>query len=183
MRSCYPTPLSAHPRSRGEHPHLRGDRPVRCGSSPLARGTRVQVRNSRRAVRLIPARAGNTSSSRRLRFMISAHPRSRGEHMRSTSIPRYSSGSSPLARGTLMSRPIHGSDKRLIPARAGNTSDSMACWLWRSAHPRSRGEHCWSVLLHWSLIGSSPLARGTPWGQSSDGVATRLIPARAGNTL
>ena len=73
-------PAAAHPRSRGEH-RGRGYPPGPvCGSSPLARGTPHQGQGNRRRMRLIPARAGNTPVHRHLTSLVSAHPRSRGEH-------------------------------------------------------------------------------------------------------
>ena len=51
------------------------------------------------------------------------------------------SGSSPLARGTLLilrdlNRPV-----RFIPARAGNTESHCPASSVQAVHPRSRGEH------------------------------------------
>ena len=53
---------TAHPRSRGEHVVSGATSPAVPGSSPLARGTREVVPAGAGAGRLIPARAGNTSS-------------------------------------------------------------------------------------------------------------------------
>ena len=50
------------------------------------------------------------------------------------------------------------------------------------AHPRSHGEHFDGDTVHDVGCGSSPLARGTPKGSSPRAEASRLIPARAGNT-
>ena len=53
----------------------------------------------------------------------------------------------------------------------------------RPAHPRSRGEHTYLLLICQVTCGSSPLARGTCC-QLFDMLAYwRLIPARAGNIL
>jgi len=52
---------------------------------------------------------------------VSAHPRSRGEHVEAATVSREVRGSSPLARGA---RPAVGhtlSTQGLIPARAGST--------------------------------------------------------------
>ena len=50
------------------------------------------------------------------------------------------------------------------------------------AHPRSRGEHARYCEYSHSQGGSSPLARGTPFGVLTNEQAGGLIPARAGNT-
>ena len=138
---------------------------VNCtdGSSPLARGTPIRQPLSPLAVRLIPARAGNTIGAGGGWQWRAAHPRSRGEHSGGVSGHTLDRGSSPLARGT---QPRAGTDpqaRRLIPARAGNTP--------HQAHCDAKGS------------GSSPLARGTLWSPYAPDRPTRLIPARAGNTV
>ncbi len=70
----------AHPRSRGEHLRLPSVRIAHRGSSPLARGARRHGHVTRLAGRLIPARAGSTTSIAPPRRRHGAHPRSRGEH-------------------------------------------------------------------------------------------------------
>ena len=92
------------------------------------------------------------------------------------------SGSSPLARGTHVPAVKPDLDKRLIPARAGNTAAAGYFLLTGTAHPRSRGEHHIKAARPKLNGGSSPLARGTLLGDCSSIPPTRLIPARAGNT-
>ena len=116
--------------------------------------------------RFIPARAGNTIYSG---YFLA---------------PIMPIGSSPLARGTLAAcisvRPDLA--HRFIPARAGNTCSRTSAISSPSVHPRSRGEHTAGAALTVKTLGSSPLARGTRPGVSSDRQPHRFIPARAGNT-
>ena len=72
--------VKAHPRSRGEHSDALTPQSWRSGSPPLARGTPPPLTMHRRAVRLTPARAGNTARCFDEIPSDSAHPRSRGEH-------------------------------------------------------------------------------------------------------
>ena len=152
------------------------------GSSPLARGTLSPIVLFCGVIRLIPARAGNTTNMPRYSSFSAAHPRSRGEHIPVAAQVVYKRGSSPLARGTPTSSEDVSRVARLIPARAGNTTLSSLFFSASSAHPRSRGEHCSRVRARTSFFGSSPLARGTPLWPPSSSSRCRLIPARAGNT-
>ena len=174
---------TAHPRSRGEHRLEPLNLILECGSSPLARGTRAGTYSFRPPPRLIPARAGNTSGRGYHPGEEPAHPRSRGEHVRFPTSCLYSSGSSPLARGTRIDELGDKTNSRLIPARAGNTRSTTRSTRRRPAHPRSRGEHTPRAHIDYSAAGSSPLARGTLHIQIIAHRGDRLIPARAGNTL
>ena len=131
----------AHPRSRGEHEIMKRKRREELGSSPLARGTHGVNEGEPLIVGLIPARAGNTPRASIISCPSWAHPRSRGEHIRSVRLRARRRGSSPLARGTPAQ--FHGATVRfgLIPARAGNTRSRMSRRGLLGAHPRSRGEH------------------------------------------
>ena len=91
-------------------------------------------------------------------------------------------GSSPLARGTLLRLGYRGHQRGLIPARAGNTPRRRQPVTRAGAHPRSRGEHPLKVLTRRHVVGSSPLARGTPNAVTVVDEIPGLIPARAGNT-
>ena len=125
MRFSLPLPYTAHPRSRGEHP-ISAARALRiAGSSPLARGTSCHERGTRRGSRLIPARAGNMFFFGFLHTLLSAHPRSRGEHVAAPAPAAAAPGSSPLARGTSAAACRCNHPRRLIPARAGNILADM----------------------------------------------------------
>ena len=100
LRFSFQHTPAAHPRSRGEHTQLPCTVGFLPGSSPLARGTRNIEAEAVARVRLIPARAGNTSISLPSHFLRAAHPRSRGEHSSPHSEATRAVGSSPLARGT-----------------------------------------------------------------------------------
>ena len=177
------TPASpAHPRSRGEHRSVLCSVPAGVGSSPLARGTQQALAYYRAVARLIPARAGNTSSRRHLAGLSPAHPRSRGEHVTVAGCSWGYTGSSPLARGTRTLPFEKRLSARLIPARAGNTELNLVTLSPAAAHPRSRGEHLHSFAAEMVNDGSSPLARGTPEWLDNEREKDRLIPARAGNT-
>ena len=160
--------LVAHPRSRGEHlRHVHYSRGL-AGSSPLARGTRRRKGASSPLPGLIPARAGNTAEQQVPVPVPGAHPRSRGEHQEPTPSKCSSTGSSPLARGTPTATTTKPHDSGLIPARAGNTYRHDRCTRRQWAHPRSRGEHATRLASGSRRLGSSPLARGTLYGVSTD---------------
>ena len=92
---------------------------------------------------------------------MGAHPRSRGEHKGNHNHDPHGGGSSPLARGTRGVFEIEDLEVGLIPARAGNTQYRAGPAAPGRAHPRSRGEHPYSPLRVFLMMGSSPLARGT----------------------
>ena len=88
-----------HPRSRGVYyAHLAAPSPG-VGSSPLARGLRHAGLGRAYISRIIPARAGFTSSGSSRPVWQSDHPRSRGVYMGAPSFLGATDGSSPLARG------------------------------------------------------------------------------------
>ena len=112
-----------------------------------------------------------------------AHPRSRGEHAPEQAHVAPEAGSSPLARGTLVLLHLSRGNRRLIPARAGNTLLTAEQGGRHAAHPRSRGEHSPAMVTDSERSGSSPLARGTRQVMRAVPEPVRLIPARAGNTF
>ena len=174
--------MRAHPRSRGEHVPAVRFKLTGPGSSPLARGTQLLRRRPVCCLGLIPARAGNTPCVPCEWVVSGAHPRSRGEHWDAASTPAWSSGSSPLARGTRVLPTLPRGALGLIPARAGNTFMCRFLRWGGWAHPRSRGEHAARTRLTYDEAGSSPLARGTLHHPQDHRGRVGLIPARAGNT-
>ena len=172
----------AHPRSRGEHRETQNGTPYLTGSSPLARGTPPPLSLSTAQMGLIPARAGNTVACVHGAVHSGAHPRSRGEHAEQIRSLATATGSSPLARGTLFAAIIGTNLTGLIPARAGNTSGTVTVRACKRAHPRSRGEHRGFRDCTITVLGSSPLARGTLRVGGCSRGSSGLIPARAGNT-
>ena len=91
-------------------------------------------------------------------------------------------GSSPLARGLLGGACAGGSRRGIIPARAGFTWDEIVDGWHREDHPRSRGVYPPPIQSSSLSEGSSPLARGLPFGRSIASLLRRIIPARAGFT-
>ena len=71
-------------------------------------------------------------------------------------------GSSPLARGTLVELAALFGLQRFIPAGAGNTIHFTINNSKVTVHPRWRGEHRSRGHVDGGVLGSSPLARGTP---------------------
>ena len=155
-------PKKDHPRSRGVyHRFYRG----------LCSGCWI-----------IPARAGFTMTWHDCAWITRDHPRSRGVYTMGTTPPRWTTGSSPLARG-LPRGSCHGrGDRGIIPARAGFTRAPAAYALRDEDHPRSRGVYSATTTPGQNTVGSSPLARGLPEDVGVGGVDVGIIPARAGFT-
>ena len=155
---------------------------MRVGSSPLARGLPRQRRHPRPRRRIIPARAGFTSTRRLTITPTWDHPRSRGVYSGGRSSPRPRRGSSPLARGLrlILTRIFGG--RRIIPARAGFTRYRRRPRPCSSDHPRSRGVYSTSHSSFLGRNGSSPLARGLLVRATGFTCALGIIPARAGFT-
>ena len=118
-----------HRRIRGDHPRSRGvyaagprPRAGPGGSSPLARGLPVLDHGQPGRGRIIPARAGFTCPTSCRRRSRRDHPRSRGVYAPAPGRLAPRCGSSPLARGLLTMRVMTRITRRIIPARAGFTS-------------------------------------------------------------
>ena len=175
-------PSPDHPRAGGEHRCARACASRCIGSSPRGRGTlRRPVRRTPRS-RIIPARAGNTTTIAGRSPTPSDHPRAGGEHL--TRLPGRVRiiGSSPRGRGTPADKIGELRLGRIIPARAGNTDSRCGENILTADHPRAGGEHHHHLFPAISRSGSSPRGRGTPDLDQGRGRACRIIPARAGNT-
>ena len=91
------------------------------GSSPLTRGTRTLSVSDDMAFRFIPAYAGNSLQNVACMDLMPVHPRLRGELVNGRSTTMSFFGSSPLTRGTRLSKKYIRFQKRFIPAYAGNS--------------------------------------------------------------
>ena len=132
------------------------------GSSPLARGLLWGLRRR-------PHRGPD-------------HPRSRGVYLRLEAKLDGESGSSPLARGLLLSDADFRHEYGIIPARAGFTPTSRCAPCPSGDHPRSRGVYTRRWRRRTRSPGSSPLARGLLIAAGLRDCDRRIIPARAGFT-
>ena len=152
---------AVHPRVCGE---LRDGIPAvnnYAGSSPRVRGTHRGGFRGAVAPRFIPACAGNSRHTGRLERIAPVHPRVCGElasgakrrELRGSVHPRVcgelaltrthwcgQSGSSPRVRGTRGSSPSERSDRRFIPACAGNSGHLLVRGGSGAVHPRVCGE-------------------------------------------
>ena len=146
------------------------------------RGTLVAPFSRYFSERIIPAHAGNTRRRGPCRRSARDHPRTCGEHMLAHPVPITAWGSSPHMRGT----PAAGCPRRstggIIPTHAGNTKHQAGRKARSGDHPRTCGEHTYSVVLPVSLPGSSPHMRGTRHAQGRNHRRRGIIPAHAGNT-
>ena len=89
-----------YPRWRGEHGRSLWAYGKTIGLSPLARGTREKSLGLRQDNWFIPAGAGNTFVTASMSGQTAVYPRWRGEHLIDSYLFEYSTGLSPLARGT-----------------------------------------------------------------------------------
>ena len=115
------TSIWDHPRVCGEHGHRRFRACGQPGSSPRVRGTPSERKIPHVATGIIPACAGNTSSSGMRLSRFGDHPRVCGEHGRIVTINGNVKGSSPRVRGTLNNLNLPCFSIGIIPACAGNT--------------------------------------------------------------
>ena len=136
------SPHQDHPRSRGVYHLASALTGAEVGSSPLARGLPAPARHPPSRPRIIPARAGFTSSLWSILAKGEDHPRSRGVYL-----------------WTRISAVWEG---RIIPARAGFTPRSSKPQSAQPDHPRSRGVYFGAREGGFGRGGSSPLARGLP---------------------
>ena len=167
---------------RGEHVTVHAKRCQSVGSSPHARGTQIHRTLGRHVAGIIPACAGNTSSSALSAMASLDHPRMRGEHAFFPDERKGIHRSSPHARGT---RIRHDGGLRglgIIPACAGNTTSHDGKTCPHPYHPRMRGEHDLRGRAHDMDAGSSPHARGTLTNAGTKADSAGIIPACAGNT-
>ena len=97
-------------------------------------------------------------------------------------LPRgAANGSSPRSRGTSPGGTWAYTERRFIPALAGNMGAGYGSPTAVPVHPRARGEHRHVLYATIEEDGSSPRSRGTFPGFAKPQTEHRFIPALAGN--
>ena len=152
------------------------------GSSPLTRGKRGRRRGEPVTARLIPTHAGKTPTPGTREEPEAAHPHSCGENPVFLEIPGKGTGSSPLTRGKRVAPPGPLRGPGLIPTHAGKTTCRRASRGATWAHPHSRGENVFRLVIVDRSVGSSPLTRGKRRVHRQAAPLRGLIPTHAGKT-
>ena len=118
-KTWQPTP--DHPRACGANPFSGLAVALIAGSSPRVRGKPRFGRAESVVLRIIPARAGQTRFLKPDTVMMSDHPRACGANSLFVFLFFLLFGSSPRVRGKLGIGDIRRRQRRIIPARAGQT--------------------------------------------------------------
>ena len=166
------------------------------------RGKRCRPEYRPHAHRIIPARAGQTSSIWRDSSASTDHPRACGANSFFLSSHVLGFGSSPRVRGKRVVRVPGRLPARIIPARAGQTARRCRAAPERPDHPRACGANGKAFHTEENLPGSSPRVRGKRrhWGgyprfgssprvrgkqqfEVRGRLLDRIIPARGANQL
>ena len=134
------------------------------------------------AVRIIPARAGQTHERKEMQKRASDHPRACGANDFLIAGANVGCGSSPRVRGKRPSHVRKGFRKRIIPARAGQTCSGSGSRRAGTDHPRACGANPRALQSVRAATGSSPRVRGKRGGRPHARTGVRIIPARAGQT-
>ena len=150
-----------HPRACGEQILFACASPCRSGSSPRLRGTGPVRQGIEGRRRFIPAPAGNSRRSSRIRASVPVHPRACGEQLTRIVNSRRASGSSPRLRGTVAELVERDVVERFIPAPAGNSGYGPTRASTYPVHPRACGEQPVLSAKKYPVSGSSPRLRGT----------------------
>ena len=131
-----------HPRACGANGGRGYDRHGQRGSSPRVRGKRWLVGSIASAVRIIPARAGQTAVGDTIGTGNVDHPRACGANGGWWGQLHLLYGSSPRVRGKLFADTDANRKRRIIPARAGQTRAVSRYRPSRPDHPRACGANC-----------------------------------------
>ena len=173
---------SVHPRVCGEQTRTARISSSSGGSSPRVRGTDLVDVAEMRLDRFIPACAGNRGSAASPCSRRPVHPRVCGEQADRTPPSRSRPGSSPRVRGTGNQPSSDATQRRFIPACAGNSIPVPPGVPHTSVHPRVCGEQTIFAGTTFSSFGSSPRVRGTEPTSHCQRLRSRFIPACAGNS-
>ena len=146
------------------------------------RGKQVGAKADKLVGRIIPAHAGQTTISKKLRSEITDHPRACGANGCVSFLRHFRFGSSPRMRGKRQTRMHMASRPRIIPAHAGQTRLGVMSVGDGTDHPRACGANLLLRISFTPAFGSSPRMRGKPLGSGQRSQRRRIIPAHAGQT-
>ena len=175
-------PHRDHPRVCGEHLTFTVPFSTAPGSSPRMRGALLRALRGPGRGGIIPAYAGSTRPTRRMRQSPEDHPRVCGEHSSSWRLMPTRRGSSPRMRGAQCAAPCGALPSRIIPAYAGSTASSTSSCRTGEDHPRVCGEHRMTSSGELASGGSSPRMRGARALADRIEREMGIIPAYAGST-
>ena len=172
-----------HPRACGANHRRRRQQGQEGGSSPRVRGKLRRAVPMQSGLRIIPARAGQTSRSSVRTSCFPDHPRACGANELMATTLKQFNGSSPRVRGKRLAVADRLLTNRIIPARAGQTKTLLPTFCPHSDHPRACGANCPAGKSRGCVYGSSPRVRGKLGADDLIERGVRIIPARAGQTF
>ena len=150
------------------------------GLSPRARGNHLQATRISSIRRSIPACAGEPWPCPREVKRIAVYPRVRGGTSSGPASSSQRSGLSPRARGNQTEALQRQSDRRSIPACAGEPLTLTRLAARNRVYPRVRGGTSNATCKGKKAAGLSPRARGNRFVKPPCGGIGRSIPACAG---
>ena len=179
--------ISSSGRGKGDHPRIRGTNfaayvsaSLLTGSSPHTRDKSYIRHVKQRAVRIIPAYAGQIPSVRFFSFMRRDHPRIRGTNHLGMGITPEDQGSSPHTRDKSLNYARFGLIAGIIPAYAGQIPFSINHGSYYQDHPRIRGTNDRYGHAEFMQVGSSPHTRDKFKSRERVALCKGIIPAYAG---
>ncbi len=167
----------------GEQPYSMPLRYFLAGSPPRVRGTAGSGSVLALGLRITPARAGNSSTTRRCSPGRWDHPRACGEQAEAAANAPKVLGSPPRVRGTAFLYLLIPCLLGITPAREGNSRRQRRWSSREKDHPRACGEQRPSRLLFGTMPGSPPRVRGTVCTRQLQKRRIDITPARAGNSI
>ena len=187
MKGCEDVgPWAGRPRAQTSRIRRSRSR-IRCSTSRIERspsaGFGVQNPPDNAVLGCIPARAGEPRVRTASRCAPTVHPRACGGTSDTTSMHISPRGASPRVRGNPAERWAAASEKRCIPARAGEPRKSHSLRKLERVHPRACGGTASTGIGRVTNNGASPRVRGNPPFCPRCGCWTGCIPARAGEPL
>ena len=153
-----------------------------AGSPPHVREKPILNRQKYSRLRITPACAGKTLSSRLLADALKDHPRMCGKNYRVRMLMDRVAGSPPHVREKLRSCNCQRIFSRITPACAGKTMATLQFRRIIQDHPRVCGKNDLTKVIEAAMTGSPPRVREKPRFFAYIGTYHRITPACAGKT-